>query len=569
MDQVSLNVFDSHVRTLMSFQQWTEADPAQRADLFRAQLADIKATQSGTRLGDAVSTTADLLSENEPGQKASAEPMARQLVLISDLQQGSYADALQSHQWPANVSLDVRTVAPSDPTNASIQWVKDSPEASDATKLRIRVSNEADSRREQFTLRFASADGPISAVAPVPAYVPPGRSQIMKLDWPAESLGADRLILDGDNCDFDNTLYIVTPRQDLIRVVYLGDDDGNDSKGIRFYLERLISPSASRAMELKVWQNASAATESDFVDARAAVVATIPNAVQLAALKKYLEQGGDVLWVLADPSSAAALSQLSGTPIQASEAPAERFALIARMEYDDPLFAPFSDARYSDFTRIHFWKHRRLSFTDNSGMRTIAWFDNQDPFLVERRIGKGRLLIAASSWSPADSQLALSTKFVPLMDGLLKRDDGTSLDAQYAVGEPVRLSNAAAEKTLIKPDGERVILETDLFDKTDHTGVYQVQAGAHQTRFAVNISGSEGRTTPMAAEDFAQWGVRMGAQPVAEEQIARQRQLQTAEIENRQKIWQWLIVAAMIAIGAETALAGRLTRRAFTTQVST
>jgi len=43
---------------------------------------------------------------------------------------------------------------------------------------------------------------------------------------------------------------------------------------------------------------------------------------------------------------------------------------------------------------------------------------------------------------------------------------------------------------------------------------------------------------------------------------AVQAQLQAAELENRQKLWRWLIIGALIVIMAETWLAGRLSRTA-------
>ena len=63
-------------------------------------------TVAATNAGEAVATVADLLAEAE-GSRTAAGTRGRQLVLISDLQQGGHMEALQGHQWPANVLLDV------------------------------------------------------------------------------------------------------------------------------------------------------------------------------------------------------------------------------------------------------------------------------------------------------------------------------------------------------------------------------------------------------------------------------------------------------------------------------
>ena len=52
-----------------------------------------------------------------------------------------------------------------------------------------------------------------------------------------------------------------------------------------------------------------------------------------------------------------------------------------------------------------------------------------------------------------------------------------------------------------------------------------------------------------------------GTRPPSDELATRHRQLQIIELENRQKLWRWGIVAVLGLLAAETALAGRLARR--------
>ena len=49
----------------------------------------------------------------------------------------------------------------------------------------------------------------------------------------------------------------------------------------------------------------------------------------------------------------------------------------------------------------------------------------------------------------------------------------------------------------------------------------------------------------------------------------RERHLRTIELENRQKMWRWMIVGVLGLLAAETALAGRLAHRALKEQVTT
>ena len=89
-----------------------------------------------------------------------------------------------------------------------------------------------------------------------------------------------------------------------------------------------------------------------------------------------------------------------------------------------PLFAPFADARFSDFTKIHFWKSRMLK-QQADGENAIApgkvrqWLACA---LQQINVGKGSLFVLASGWQPRArlSQFALSSKFVPLLYSLLE-----------------------------------------------------------------------------------------------------------------------------------------------------
>jgi hypothetical protein len=103
------------------------------------------------------------------------------------------------------------------------------------------------------------------------------------------------------------------------------------------------------------------------------------------------------------------------------EAQVRNYAMLAEIDFRHPLFAPFADPRFSDFTKIHFWKYRKLDARDLPNARTLAKFESGDPALLEVPVGKGKVFVLTSGWQPEDSQLALSTKFVLLYAFLEER----------------------------------------------------------------------------------------------------------------------------------------------------
>jgi hypothetical protein len=58
--------------------------------------------------------------------------------------------------------------------------------------------------------------------------------------------------------------------------------------------------------------------------------------------------------------------------------------------------------------------------TSLGAARVLARFDRGAPAVLEVTVGQGRLYVLTAGWTPADSQLALSSKFVPLLWSLLE-----------------------------------------------------------------------------------------------------------------------------------------------------
>jgi hypothetical protein len=176
------------------------------------------------------------------------------------------------------------------------------------------------------------------------------------------------------------------------------------------------------------------------------------------------------------------------------------------------------------------------------------------------------LYLLTSGWHPADSQLARSWKFVLLVSALVEGSRaGRSDRAYFLVNEPVPLDERETGQgglTITKPDDTKAMLpaEARSFDATDLPGVYMLDTSDGVQNFAVNLDPQESRTAAVGAETLEQLGCRLvGPTAVAEKQLERQH-LQDAQLESRQKIWQWLIMAALGLVVAETWLAGRATK---------
>ena len=567
-DKVALYTFDRQIHAIVPFGQWSQLPASERIPFTQSRLSELKPGWSGTQLGSALTSAAETFAEaDEQGQNQGS----RRLVLISDLEEGDRLDGLQGYDWPHGLEVQIEPVQAKHPTNAGLRSISE-PEATPTAEKdvgpRVSVSNSSTARREQFQLKWGS----IAAATALEVYVPPGQTRTVRVPAPPAGTIRDRLVLVGDDDDFDNTLFLVQRDPEQVRVLFLGAEAAKDTTQPLYYLGHAFQQTRQQAIKLEVHASTTPPTDKDLAAARL-LVATDPLPDNLIEpIRGNLAAGGTLLLAMKSPDSAVTIGRLAGvTGISATEAAATNYAMLARIDFTHPLFAPFADPRYSDFTKIHFWKHRHLETGSLTGMRTLAAFDNGDLALGELPIGKGRLLILTSGWHPSDSQLALSSKFVPILYAMLESGSGSHPPlAQFQVGDPVGLAGVAASGsgqplTVLKPDATRVVLtagETS-FAQTDLPGIYEVVSTQPALRFAVNVDPAESRTTPVPIEEFERLKVPLKASLVeVSRQAEHSRHIQNSELENRQKLWRTLTLAALLILLIETWLAGWMARRA-------
>lgn len=554
MDEVAIFAFDRNVRPIVSFDEWKRASLNERKALAEQRINALKPTWNNTHFGNALLGAVETIEAERDNATA-----ARRVVLISDLQDGARLEGLQGFEWPKQTQVSLVSVKPKKPTNAGLQVVARANLTGDTNEpARVRVQNAANSQQEQFHLRWSG-----SASNPIAAYVPPGQSR--SFDLPKAS-GSETIELMGDETDFDNRVHLVTPPREQIEIAFIGDDVETDPQQLLFYLKRAFPETVQRIVRVTAIQPDAELTLSRNVNL-VVVGAPLPDATA-EKLTRALTNGLTVLSILRNAEEASAVGKLIGRSVTAEESPGSGYAMLAQIDFTHPLFAAFADVRFSDFTKIHFWKSRRVNF-GMTNAQAIAKFDNGAPALTQIDLGKGSLFVLASGWNPGDSQLALSSKFVPLLFSLLEMSGAIKAQSlDFHIGDTVDLASLRATNALSvrKPDGTTTALDENAksFNETDQPGVYEFVGAEPAFRFAVNLAPEESRTAPLATEQLEKLGVPLKPPPVATpEQIARrQAQLKAAELESTQKLWRWLIVATLVVLIAETWVAARLSRKA-------
>lgn len=556
-DQVAVMTFDRQVRTLVSLSEWSSWTADERATLANQRLAATSPGWLGTQLGQALTGAAEQFQNNSPDGTL---PKSRSVVLISDLQEGAKLDGLQGHEWPKDVRVVIERLDGDNESNAGLEILDQSanPVGSE-DDVRVRVVNSSNSRKEKFHLDWgggASSD----------IYLPPGQSRTFTAPKLPAGTPTGKLELSGDDVAFDNVSYFAAPEIENVAIACLGMDPSNDPAGLLYYLQRVFLPVPRRKVEL---------VDTDSLPQAAfAIVSAKLAPEKCAAVHDWLASGKSGLLVLNGAEAGPTLAALLGLPdVQLTEAGAG-FALLGRIDFKHPIFAPFDDPRFSDFSHIHFWRHRRWQIPPTVEASVLADFDDHSAALVQVAVGKGRLLVLTSGWNPEDSQLAVSSKFPPLMQTMLEWSGSTvPVHFQFRTGDPIPSPTSSGSAVQWrKPDGKMTTLAAGVpFLETDMPGFYQAKWDYQQRQFAVNLPADESRIAPMPIDELARLGVPIGA--VTEKATAtaavQKREMQRAELENQQKLWRWLLAAALAITLVEIVLSGWLARRATTVQAAT
>lgn len=495
------------------------------------QLISEKFTAPGWRrtdLGSALGQAANLLLSAD----ATLPADSREIVLISDFQEGADRGRLSETPWSEDVRVRCLPVSTSTAGNLSLTLASTPPRSNidEAEVYRVRITNSTDSDNPAVTLAWKGfPDGAVKTL------VAPGTGRI--LSSPPRPPGAERgtLFVTGDDHPFDNEVHVSPVQPRPLRILFLGEESEVETAGSPlFYLRRALQPTPALTPLVS--------TSPTFV---APEIATLEVVVVTGewtpetgtALNDFAIGGGLVLALPSAGTGNESFAALTGeTAWKLGEAEVNDFALLANLDFDHPVLQPFARAQIRDFTKIRFWKHRKLEMNASETSRMVATFDDGSPAILEHRVGEGAIFVFLAGWKPEESQFALSSKFVPLL---------------YSIFEHAGYSIRSAPTLYV---GETV-----------HTkpGFYEDAKGGQSTLVAVNLAPAEGRTSVFdPAVEFASLGIPLidNASSIEEPALTGPEKIKAEfeEKEQKQKLWKWLILVALLVLISETWLAGRL-----------
>lgn len=584
-DMLSVSFYSTGSQLVLSRENWGTANAGERMALVKGVTESYEPDWLATDTGSAMRIAADDLAAESKGRFNISR---RRLVLITDFQRGSDLDELKSGDWPASVEVELKTVHAENRGNAGVTFVQDQRQ----DRTRVRVASAGDSVQQEFELQPFDASGAHVGEA-VRVTVAPGqrRSLILPAGEAASGKTVVGVELLGDEHPFDNVIDLPELENPVVKVAHIGPSTFNDPESMRYYLQRVLSGNVERDVRLVDLIKDAGVLLPVPSDVQLAVITDAVPAGLIDSVSEFLGRGGTLL--VAPPSVQALESLRKFLPVnlQIQEADVDEYAMFSSIDFDHPLFSAFADGRFSDFSSIRFWKHRNLQFSEEDreegDWSIVAKFDTGLPAIADIRSGEtGRILLFATGWQPDDSQLALSTRFPPLLTRVLSLASPAQKDQiVQTVGDVIRPGEmlSLADWTITLPDGDSTPA-SDFVDESKETDPLAVivpleQPGRYtisgktdegekmEVTLIAGLAASESRTEMLPVGQLQVLGIGVKSSDASvsgendSEDGAADGQLSASELEEQQKWWRWLLLAGLGCLLLESLWASVIEKR--------
>ena len=367
-----------------------------------------------------------------------------------------------------------------------------------------------------------------------------------------------------DGLAADNAFnFVISPIQPIRAIIV--DRSGTGTPAL--YLTRALAIGDAPRFETTIRQPESVSDD----DLRRVSVVIVNDVAVPAALARRLAryvEGGGGLFVVAGPRASwpqdvDVLPAAIDNPVDRTRGEAAR---IGAIEYGHVVFEPFRTPRSGDFAGARIYGYRAVTPAEMA--QVLARFDGGAPALLERRAGNGRVLLWASTFDLAWSDLPLKPVFLPFIHQTARHLAAYAEPAPWlTVGQVLDTSSGpvgaqAAGRVVLTPSGRRASVgeEGSEVVELSEQGFYEVRGQSGDSALMVvasNVDPAESDLTPMDPKEIvaaASGGSGEGpdggsaAPPTPEAQ------------ERSQRLWWYLLVAGILLLGADTLISNRLSK---------
>ena len=373
--------------------------------------------------------------------------------------------------------------------------------------------------------------------------------------------------LTDDRLNVDNRRYFALEALGEIRVLCVGEQTE--------YLKLALNPLGSKqTVEVPMIQpTACTPAEFDTFPLEEFDIILLADGPEIstggeAQLREFIRQGKSIIVFGSVSHNLSWIPAQFGQPIR-WQVPQQ----VSKYEETHPIFEIFPENVLSGQYGPQFYEG--MTVTPAPDATVIARFDDETPFLIERREGKSHILFFNCSLQqqPNSSELLVNPYFLPLLQHSVLYVIRSDMRKNIKVGEayiasyPQNYGGQAWIKRLESPDEDTmtaVPIGEDgeiRFESTELPGIYQVDVKAEDRLFrdffAVNVSSAEANLISISLQQASE---RVNAQTGSTNEIG---ELDTEALDIKRhgrEIWGELLVLAVCLLLLEGFLSNRESR---------
>ena len=390
----------------------------------------------------------------------------------------------------------------------------------------------------------------------------------------------------GDALPQDNSFYFtLSPGRPVTVLIVEHAGAGRD---LSFYLARALGVGHQPTFKLEV-KAVERFTADDLTGHDVVVLNDLPIAGGLAErLKSFVERGGGLLVVLGDHSSwPTTLAIMPGTLGPPVDRGLGRMGTVGYLDYSHPVFELFRAPRSGNFADARVFRYRALDVAAST--RVLARFEDGGVALAQKDSGQGRVLVWATTLDNLWSDLVLKPVFLPFVHRTVAYLAKYEVPSPWqTVGQVYSEKSTGKSRVALSPSGQRLPVapanrqpaaagatqqvagaaaatntHDDALLELDEQGFYEIRdaAGgpATGTALAVNVDTSESDLSPLDPQELVA-AVTGRARGNIATVAAETAELRPADLERRQAIWWYLLLAGVVILAGETFLSNRLSR---------
>ena len=481
--------------------------------------------------------------------------------------------------------------------------------------LRARVANYAKDEPAEITVKAIVSD---QEVARSSLTLKPEEQKVADLTFVPKDSGflKGRFEIQTDRFPDDDTYFFTLSVLPQVKVVLLNgspnvdafenealyvrtalssgvfDEDETDGKGGKLAKDSAYYRSLARSMDVREIPEPSL-TPDALRDAGVLVLANCGqlNAQHFAWIRSYVADGGGLIIFPGDlvkrdlyndqffpapgPQKEAITQARLETPL-GDPLKAGTFERFAALDFRHPVLAAFDNPEAKYLSTIRFYRHFPLTMPEKRGNAwSLARFSSGSPAIVESRLGKGIVILAAFPVNAKWSNLPLKPEFVPLILRLVNyaqrrpeldvplvaSAEGVTeiaVSPEWAPATGAVVSEAGVSNALaFRRSDVRLV---GAFDQAKKKGYYRVdikggsaaKAKSGTALFAVNIAPEESNFSAVTESDLREM---MPQASVTLVDASAEAQQLYGNVGDEQEVWQPMIWLIFAIIGVEFMIA--------------